>query len=44
MLPNARFVDAYDAQPRPRNKAVAMKAETTRRPCLPACANTLRMK
>src|SRR5882762_9429601 len=25
-------------------KAVPMKAETTRRPCLPACASTLRMK
>src|SRR6185295_5636610 len=25
-------------------KAVAMKAETTRRPLLPACASTLRMK
>jgi hypothetical protein len=25
-------------------KAVPMKAETTRRPCLPACARTLRMK
>ena len=25
-------------------KAVAMKAETTRRPCLPACASTFLMK